>query len=886
MINYQYTETPYVDPVNLEILGKTYDTLEEGHHKAVESESALKAQIANLPLNEAEDGFKQALLNDLNATIEENTRFGNKYSALDDIVRVNGDISSNPGLIGRLKAQEDYMAFQDALDKAEIPDAYKEMYRELNPYSYQDKYDKDGNVIGGTKWTPTSRPVKTIDLSDIITKGISWASAEAGGSTVTRWLDENGQLTTDPTKAFDGEYYDATKNSWQRLGRDKILAGIQAAIESTPGAKESLEQDYKFAEWKHNKLVKESNGQLVISDITDERGMKLTPQEYLMKRIEPAVYAKEYYNSVTKTTYGGGLASYRKAQAAAALAEKNYTDFLESTTNGVPITFTIDPGVDAMSNKNNSIARINELVEKATGKNPLLKLGAIEKIGNKFDDILNNPNIDAETKLELRNYILLHDEAATNLESFMKDMGEDKELFEFATRMESGGQLIAGATKFDDEMLGQLSRLTNENGDIEINFEEGDEIRDKIINIINGGDYDGYKNLGIEFTDKGIKISKNNINNAPMIMSIINKAQTQRNKGFWETVEEQFVPFNFALNEEYSNDKNAAEFIPNLPWPFNIDFIDDKGDEMGVIRVGHMYDEAIKNKNKLYEKYMPSAFTITTSTLLYSGGTWNQKELDRQYEQGLITEQQYNIKSKRFKEAKEDFINHHQYAQGKIYALNKESNTLMEVVDSGDRIEIGKNIKVANQNSKIKLDFTPGIAKGLTDVNGNPVTGYYVSYVDVDKDGEPVDGWFDSDDGEHTYFIPTLINEDIQREISSQPSVRANTDLVRIGNAKEYKNLSRTSDLRGTSIQGVQSGVYEIKFLNHSITVDETTASTFLTSVYTYQGIKNMVASGIPLDQKHQPILDNCAYTIAQCTGLSPEAVAQEISRSISQYYK
>ena len=46
-------------------------------------------------------------------------------------------------------------------------------------------------------------------------------------------------------------------------------------------------------------------------------------------------------------------------------------------------------------------------------------------IGNRFDDILNNPNIDAETKLELRNYILLHDEAAVNLESFMKNMSKE-----------------------------------------------------------------------------------------------------------------------------------------------------------------------------------------------------------------------------------------------------------------------------------------------------------------------------------------------------------------------------------------------------------------------------------------------------------------------------
>ena len=882
MINYQYTDTPYVDPVDLETLSKTYATLEEGHHKAVAAEAELKTAIANYDLNEAEDGFRQAMLDDLVSTIEENTKYGNKYGALDDIVTKAGDIESNPALLGRLKAQADYKAFQAKLDQMDIPDEYKEMYTELNPYYYQDKFDEQGRIIGGTTWQATDKPVKTISLADIITKGISWASAEAGESTVTRWLDENGNITTDPTKAFDGEYYDTTTNSWQRLGRDKIMAGIQAAIESTPGAKESLEQDYKFAEWKHNKLVKESNGRLVISDITDERGMKLTPQEYLMKRIDPAVYAKEYYISTTKTTYGGGLASYKKAQAAAALTETDYNDFLESTTNGTPLTFKIDPGADAMSNKNTAIARINELVETATGKNPLLKLGATEKIGNKFDDILNNPNIDAETKLELRNYISLHDEAATNLASFMKDMSdEDKELFEFANRMESGGQLIAGSTKFDDEMLNQLSRLTNENGDIEINFEEGDKIRDEVINIINGGDYDGYKNLGIEFTDRGIKISRNNINNAPMIMSIINKAQKQRNKGFWETIEEQFVPFNFALNEEYSNAKNAAEFIPNLPWPFNVDF-PDGGSEVGVIAIGNIYDKAIKNKDKLYEKYIPSASTITTSTLLYSGGTWNQKELDRQYEQGLLTEQQYKIKSKRLEDAKKDFINHHQYAQGKIYALDEESNTLVEVVDSEKRIDIGVDIMKANQNSKVKLDFTPGIAKGLTDANGNPVTGYYVSFIDVDKNGDPKKG----KKGIHAYFIPTLINEDIQREISSQSNVRANTDLVRIGNAKEYKDLSRISDLRGTSIQGIQSGIYEIKFLNHSVNVDETTASAFLTSVYTYQGIKNMVASGIPISPKHKPILDNCIYTIAQCTGLSAEAVAQEISRSISQYYK
>ena len=869
MINYQYTETPYVDPVNLEILGKTYDTLEEGHHKAVEAESALKAQIANLPLNEAEDGFKQALLNDLNTTIEENTRFGNKYSALDDIVRVNGDISSNPGLIGRLKAQEDYMAFQDALDKAEIPDAYKEMYRELNPYSYQDKYDKDGNVIGGTKWTPTSRPVKTIDLSDIITKGISWASAEAGGSTVTRWLDENGQITTDPTKAFDGEYYDATENSWQRLGRDKILAGIQAAIESTPGAKESLEQDYKFAEWKHNKLVNESNGQLVISDITDERGMKLTPQEYLMKRIEPAVYAKEYYISTTKTTYGDGLATYKKAQAAAIAAAQS--NALEPVTEGMPVTYDVDPGGEAMSNKTISINKINQIVEQVTGENPMLKLNGTEKIGNKFDYILNDPTVDPETKYMLNQYISVHDEAVTNLSNWMEDMGDDKDLFEFATRMESGGQLVAGATKYDDEMLSMLSTLQDENGNIVIKLEKDDRIRENIINVLNGGNYEGYKNLGIEFTDEGIIIPRNSINNAPMIMSIIHNAQKQRNKGFLPTILSILYPFNYNVDIEDNHTIGLGDREEGYK----------KQVENIVRKIGKKYDKVLKQRDELYAKHIPSASTITTSTLLYSGGTWDQKELLRRYSLGQLTKEQYNAYNKAIEDTKHDFIMNHTYSQSDIYAIDKKSNTLRKVVDSNDRDKIGTLIIQTYQQSGSDVDFTPAIAEGLTDKNGNPVTGYYLSFID-DK---WIDDKYSGSNGLHTYFIPGFIHDEIKQQIERDPEVRANTALKNIGNQKQYKDLSIDTGLRGTSITGESSDIFTIKFKGVTNTVDKHTASKFLTAINTISDIKNMVAYGIPIDTRQTKLLNESILVISQCVNLTTTSVEQEIGRLINQYY-
>ena len=48
---YQNVERPILPPVDLSIMQKTYDTLEQGHLKGVELASKLRSAIAQLPLN-------------------------------------------------------------------------------------------------------------------------------------------------------------------------------------------------------------------------------------------------------------------------------------------------------------------------------------------------------------------------------------------------------------------------------------------------------------------------------------------------------------------------------------------------------------------------------------------------------------------------------------------------------------------------------------------------------------------------------------------------------------------------------------------------------------------------------------------------------------------
>lgn len=295
-----YTPTfrQQVNPIDLNVLARTYNTLEQGHQQAIQTKSQIDAQLAQLDLNEAEDAWRQEQLNKVRNVLTENMQYGNAYSSLDDIVGTYGDITSSPGMIGRLRAQQDYKAYMDNLDKrTDLSEDYKNYYRAVNKYNYQDITDKNGNVIGGSKWTPIDKEVSEIPMNQILNQALQWAAKEQGGGSQTRWLDANGKVTDDITKSVTGEIYSHTKGDWQRLSKAKLAEAVKAVIENTPGAKASLEQDYKIAKWKYDQ-----NGSN--PDITDKNGILLTPEQYLAKRIDPFYNAATFYNQDSNTTYG------------------------------------------------------------------------------------------------------------------------------------------------------------------------------------------------------------------------------------------------------------------------------------------------------------------------------------------------------------------------------------------------------------------------------------------------------------------------------------------------------------------------------------------------------------------------------------------------------
>lgn len=330
-----YTPTfrQQVNPIDLNVLARTYNTLEQGHQQAIQTKSQIDAQLAQLDLNEAEDAWRQEQLNKVRNALTENMQYDNAYSSLDDIVGTYGDITSSPGMIGRLRAQQDYKAYMNNLDKrTDLSEDYKNYYRTVNKYNYQDVTDKNGNVIGGSKWTPIDKEVSEIPMNQILNQALQWAAKEQGGGSQTRWLDANGKVTDDITKSVTGEIYSHTKGDWQRLSKTKLAEAVKAVIENTPGAKASLEQDYKIAKWKYDQ-----NGSN--PDITDKNGILLTPEQYLAKRIDPFYNAATFYNQSSNTTYGEAwkaqLALAKQAGSGSSAQRKQAIDNL--TYKGTPV---------------------------------------------------------------------------------------------------------------------------------------------------------------------------------------------------------------------------------------------------------------------------------------------------------------------------------------------------------------------------------------------------------------------------------------------------------------------------------------------------------------------------------------------------------------------
>lgn len=322
--NYVLQERPIVPALDLGIVQNTLATITAGNKEALQTQSALRTAIAEMDLNEAEDGFRQTLFDDITKTIDDNTIEGNAYYALNDIIKKAGDISSNPGLLGRLKAQQEYKKFQEEVDaRKDLNDDTKAWAKTMNPYQYQDKIDETtGKVIGGTEWKPGITPVEDIDMNKVYALASQYIRPKKSNWDSTTFVDENGNIS----KTYKPGYFvlNEITGKKEEVTREMVDNAINMAINANPGIEASIKQSFEVAKWKYSKGDTENNLAY------DSTGKVKSYNQYRNDLIDPYINQMIYSETQSSTKWNNsGLELMYKQQAKERLAQQ---------TNGVGIT--------------------------------------------------------------------------------------------------------------------------------------------------------------------------------------------------------------------------------------------------------------------------------------------------------------------------------------------------------------------------------------------------------------------------------------------------------------------------------------------------------------------------------------------------------------------
>ena len=359
------------------------------YDEAIKQKSAIDVALGNLKLNAAEDKWKYDYARKIQKRIDDAATMGDYGDALDTAILEAGKAVKSPEVMGRIRANEAYeKKKQEVESRNDISDLTRQRWLDQNKYHYEDTYDDEGNIIGGTEWNAGWSPVSRVEITKLAQaaaqiaapyKG-STSTSKSGQSSVT---DQNGLYGEKGSKSGStmlsksGGSSRSSSYSYQRLPEEKIREVFDVLWKADNQAMLSLEQDYQDIKWKVEKLTKERN------ETTDEAKRKslddelvkynasylgnnnqpMSEQEYMLSKVNPLLHNMAYnYVQTSSSVSSNNSVSYGDTNEGSYERAKRFndgkTDGLPSlpnvvTTKGAPTTYgTFNFGQSSTDNIN------------------------------------------------------------------------------------------------------------------------------------------------------------------------------------------------------------------------------------------------------------------------------------------------------------------------------------------------------------------------------------------------------------------------------------------------------------------------------------------------------------------------------------------------------
>lgn len=206
----------------------------------IKQKSAIDVALGNLKLNAAEDKWKYDYGRRIQKKIDEAAQFGDYSRALDTAVLEARKAVSSPEVMGRIRANEQYEKAKQEVDtNGNISALTKKAWNLDNKYHYQDTYDDEGNIVGGTEWNASWKPVEEVDNLTMMKNAISMIGISSKESSRTR-----GDNTT-TAEGTGSSFQKVRGSSRMALSYGQVKSQLVDTINNDTKWKASLEQEYR-----------------------------------------------------------------------------------------------------------------------------------------------------------------------------------------------------------------------------------------------------------------------------------------------------------------------------------------------------------------------------------------------------------------------------------------------------------------------------------------------------------------------------------------------------------------------------------------------------------------------------------------------------------------
>lgn len=344
--------TPFVyAPKEFDVtpLQKSLAILDERKERTDQQRAAIRSALGKVKLNAAEDKWKNDYVNDIMSKIDNAAQFGDYSAALETATDLAGSALSDPALMGRVRANEQYeeeiKRQKDRVARGEISQNTYGWWLKNNPYKYSDIRDDNGTIVGGTEYEPTSRPVNDINWASAAMAAFKMVSPDKmskstdGSTTVhnnTASPLTRGKSTYKPGEAISSSGH--SSQSQERVTKEQITARMEELLSATPDGYRQAEQAFDVAMYdfqnmvdKYNSLIEENPDSKEAKDLAQ----KIDQRKHLMYRNGSLIDYKEYYSRmITDSLFAEGLAYDWKTSSSGGSSSYSLSDVSRSTGGG------------------------------------------------------------------------------------------------------------------------------------------------------------------------------------------------------------------------------------------------------------------------------------------------------------------------------------------------------------------------------------------------------------------------------------------------------------------------------------------------------------------------------------------------------------------------